>query len=155
MSMEEIVYRIATSEDIDLLVVQRLKFVDVEEDEDIYSELKKNCYTYFMRAFSEDTCDVVLAEDKGKCIGTGIVFYYDSVPSTFNVTGKNAYITSMYVEPEYRRKGIGSIILKKVLDRARERGYCTVFLNTSKMGKIMYKKTGFVESRDGMFLIQN
>ena len=145
-------YRLATKEDIDLLVSQRLDFIKVYDDNEKYETLKENCYTYFYKTFANDSCDVVLAEENGACIGTGIVFYYDSVPSPFNITGKNSYITSMYVAPGYRRRGIGAKILERVIECARRRGITVMFLSASEMGRPLYEKRGFTDSKNGMML---
>lgn len=145
-------YRTATIDDLDLLVYQRLKFIEVDENSNDYNIIKDNCFLYFKKAIDNDTCDVILAEDYGKCIGTGIIFYYDSVPSSFNHTGKNAYITSMYVEQDYRCHGIGMTILEKLVEKAEARGYKIIMLNASDMGKSIYKKLGFVEIKNGMLL---
>lgn len=145
-------YRLATKEDIDLLVSQRLDFIKVYDDNEKYETLKENCYTYFHKAIANDSCDVVLAEENGACIGTGIVFYYDSVPSPFNITGKNSYITSMYVAPGYRRRGIGAKILERVIECARRRGITVMFLSASEMGRPLYEKRGFTDSKNGMML---
>ena len=145
-------YRMATCNDIDLLVSQRLDFIKVNKDNEKYETLKENCYAYFTKAFANDSCDVVLAEADGICIGTGIVFYYDSVPSPFNITGKNSYITSMYVAPSYRRKGIGAELLERVIACAKKRGVTVMFLSASEMGRPMYERRGFTDSKNGMLL---
>lgn len=145
-------YRLATKEDIDMLVSQRLDFIKVYEDNEKYETLKENCYLYFKKAFANDSCDVILAEENGTCIGTGIVFYYDSVPSPFNITGKNSYITSMYVEPGFRRQGIGAEILERVIECAKKRGVTVIFLSASEMGRPLYEKRGFTDSKNGMML---
>ena len=78
------IYRLATSDDIDLLVKMRLEFINVHGDNEKCEELRKNCYRYFYdKAFNENSCDAVFVEEDGNCIGTGIVFYYDSVPIQF------------------------------------------------------------------------
>lgn len=151
-------YRYADEQDLDFLVKSRLEFTygmrnmwegDSSEE---YEKLKENCETYFRRAMAEDTCDVVLAEENGSCVGTGIIFYYFSVPSAFNMEGKNAYITSLYVKPECRRMGIGSTILKRLIQSASQRGYDIVMLSASKLGKPMYEKMGFQEIENNMIL---
>ncbi len=145
-------YRPATIDDIDLLVTLRLDFIKVHEENEKYEELKENCYTYFKKAFANDSCDVILAEENGTCIGTGIVFYYDSVPSPFNITGKNSYITSMYVEPSYRCKGIGTELLERVIECVKRRGVKVIFLSASEMGRPLYEKRGFADGKNGMML---
>lgn len=114
--------------------------------------IRKNCYSYFEKALYEETCDVILAEKEQKCIGTGIVFYYDSVPSKINLTGKNAYITGMYVEPEYRGRGVAKEILRRVISRVSGKGYKVIMLNASDMGRPLYEKVGFQEIHGGMIL---
>ncbi len=146
-------YRLATSDDLDLLVAMRLEFINVHAENEKYEELRKNCYSYFFnKAFKEGACDVVLAEEYGTCIGTGIVFYYDSVPSLFNPTGKNSYVTSMYVAPCYRCRGIGTEILERVIECAKKRGVTAMFLSASEMGRPLYEKRGFTDSKNGMML---
>lgn len=147
-------YRLATYNDIDLLVMERMHFIEVDESDEAYEAIKYNCYLYFRKALANETCDVILAEDNGLCIGTGIVFYYDSVPSAFNVSGKNAYITSMYVKPDYRCKGIGTMILEQIVTISVNKGYNIIMLNASNMGRTLYQRMGFVESENGMIFVK-
>ena len=148
-------YRMATSADIELLVLQRLNFIGATENHRDYDLIKENCRLYFNKAMDNQTCDVILAEENGACLGTGIIFYYDSVPSAFNVTGKNAYITSIYVEPTDRRRGIGTEIVNRLVEQAGSRGYSIIMLNATETGKSIYKKLGFEEISNGMILNRN
>lgn len=149
-------YRKATIEDIDFLVRSRLEFtygmrrMEEAASSAEYQELEENCYQYFRQALTENACDVILVETDGDCIGTGIIFYYLSVPSVFNPQGRNAYITSLYVNPDFRKQGIGSAIVQKLMETAAERGFQVVMLNASKMGMPMYEKLGFQMINNGM-----
>lgn len=146
------IYRFADITEINLLVSKRLEFIDANKEHPNYKEIEDNYFCYFEKAMRENTCDIVLAEESGVCVGIGIIFYYDSVPSTFNPTGKNAYITNMYVEPNFRRRGIAQTMLYKLIKKALERGYKIIMLNASEIGKPLYEKMGFVECRNGMIL---
>lgn len=146
-------FRLATSKDLELLVEMRLEFINVQAADDKYEDIRKNVYKHlFEKAFKENACDVVFAEDDEKCIGTGIVYYYDLIPSLFTPNGKKAYLTNMYVASEYRRRGIGSEILEKLIECAKKRGAKEMCLNPSEMGRPLYEKRGFKDSRDGMTL---
>jgi GNAT superfamily N-acetyltransferase len=145
-------YRAACIKDINLLVEERLNFIGINENDVSYETLSRNCYQYFEKALQDNMCDIILAEEDGECIGTGIIFYYLSVPSAFNITGKNAYITSMYVKAEYRRRGIGSAILEELVKKATTKGYEIIMLHASEMGRPLYERIGFTESRNGMIL---
>jgi len=145
-------YRFADSNDIDLLVQLRLDFLEMDKENKQYEVIKENCYSYFHNALSEGLSDVILAEDEEMVVGTAIIFYYQSVPSAFNMTGRNAYVTSMYVNEEYRRKGIATTMLNQLIDVANQKGYQIIMLNASEMGKHLYNKFGFKEIQNGMIL---
>ena len=145
-------YRFADSKDIDLLVQLRLEFLEVNENNNQYEVIKENCYTYFRDSLETGLCVVVLAEEDDRIAGTAIVFSYQSVPSSFNVTGRNTYITSMYVKKEFRKKGIATTMLQQLIDNAKKKGYLIIMLNASEMGKGLYEKIGFTEIQNGMIL---
>lgn len=145
-------YRFANGNDIDLLVRLRLEFLEIDKEHEQYEVIKGNCYSYFRDTLEAGLCDAALAEDEDEIVGTAIVFYYRSVPSSFNVTGRNAYITSMYVKEECRRKGIATNMLKQIVDVSEKKGYSIIMLNASEMGKELYKKFGFSEIQNGMIL---
>lgn len=60
--------------------------------------------------------------------------------------------TSMYVDSNYRKQGIGTTILEKLVEKAKMRGYRMIMLNASDMGKPMYRKMGFTNTQNGMIL---
>ena len=143
-------YRFASAADIPLLITQRLRFLDIAETSPDYVPMQQNLLRYFTEAFADDQIDVLLAWDADRCIGTGIVFYYQSVPSAFNPEGKNAYLTSMFVEPEHRRQGIATSLVNRLVEKARGRGCPAVMLNASEMGRPLYEKLGFQDIQNGM-----
>ena len=145
-----VTYRFAEINDINLLVSLRLEFLEIVPSDNIYEELKVNIDDYFKTKLLSGECEVILAENASEVIGTGIMFYYDSVPSINNITGKNAYVTSMYVHEKFRRQKVGSTILLKLLDKAKERDYKAIMLNASDIGRKLYEKHGFTDISNGM-----
>lgn len=49
----------------------------------------------------------------------------------------------MFTYPEYRRKGISSLLLNKIIESARLKGYKAFELHATKDGEPMYLKHGF------------
>ena len=143
-------YRTATSADLDFLVEERLRFIKVNPDHDNYAAIRGNCRAFFQEGLSRQTCDAVIAEEEGRCIGTAIAFYYLSVPSSRNHTGKNAYITSVFVETEYRRQGIASEMVQRIVKRAQAYGCVNIMLTATDMGKPLYEKLGFIQTPGAM-----
>jgi GNAT superfamily N-acetyltransferase len=147
-----IMYRKATIEDIDFLVESRIDFINISYADENYELLKSNLYIYFEKGLLEKQCDIVLAEVDSLVIGTGIIFYYNLVPSLFNPWGRNAYITSMFVNENYRRQGIALTILDKLIKTALLKEYHIFLLQESEKGKPLYEKYGFHEGKNGMLL---
>ena len=145
-------YRLATRNDLDFLVLSRLKFIEADAAGADYELISKNTRRYFEDAFMKNSCDVILAEEGDRIIGTGIVFYYASVPSVYNPWGKNAYITSMFVAESHRRQGIGTAILDRLVNVAKGKGYYRFLLQASDMGKPLYEKCGFTQGKAGILL---
>ena len=145
-----ITYRFAEMKDLNLLISLRLEFLEVSSFNNNYQNIKINIEEYFKRKISSGECTVILAESDSNVVGTGIMFYYDSVPSVSNMTGKNAYITSMYVHEKFRRQKIGSTILTKLLNKAKELDYKVTMLNATDVGRNLYEKHGFTDINNGM-----
>lgn len=143
-------YRHATPSDLEALVAERLRFIKVDSVHPDYDEISANCRTFFEEGLNAGTCDAVLAEEDGRCIGTAIAFYYLSVPSSRNHTGKNAYITSVFVEPEYRRRGIASEMLRQIVAQAQAYGCVNIMLTATEMGKSLYETLGFIQTPGAM-----
>ncbi len=64
------------------------------------------------------------------------------------VLKKTAWLGHIIVRPEYRRKGLGSMILSRLMDFLKERNIQTVSLIASNEGFPMYQKYGFVKTED-------
>ena len=68
------------------------------------------------------------------------------------MTGKEAYIMNMYTKPKWRKKGIGSAILEKLIDEARNRGIEAIKLHATPKGRPLYEKFGFKMGFPDMYL---
>ncbi len=77
---------------------------------------------------------VVSAYDENKLVGFG------RVVTDF---GLHAMIFDMIVLPEYQGRGIGTLILKKLVDRCLEHGIRDIQLFCAKGKRAFYEKNGF------------
>ena len=80
------------------------------------------------------------AEMDGNVVGTATTTRYtpDSGPGSFGWVGM------VLVDPEFRRHGIGSTLLKRCIQYLKDSGVETVKLDATPMGKLVYEKLGFV-----------
>jgi len=81
------------------------------------------------------------AEMDGKVVGTATCTRF--TPDTGS--GSFGWVGMVLVDPDYRRHGIGSTLLKQCIAYLKECGVETVKLDATPMGKLVYEKLGFVE----------
>ena len=81
---------------------------------------------------------VLVFSEKRDAVGTGRI----------EATGK---IARLAVVAEYREKGVGTAILERLIEEARNRNFDRVFLHAQTHALDFYKKFGFV-SEDEVFM---
>lgn len=112
-----------------------MEIIDLNEDqaEDIetrLSEFDENYITYKM-----DGCIRIGMEHDGRLIA-GL----DACITAFRIL----YVSTVFVDPEYRRKGIGARLIREMEKRARAMGVNMVRLDTFNwQGKEFYEAMGY------------
>ena len=84
-----------------------------------------------------------LAIENNVVQGGCAVTFYRTYPSKHNPTGQDAYIHNMFVEPQFRKKGIATRLLKHILDICKSEGIGRVALHSAPMGIGIYESLGF------------
>src|SRR5205085_6683404 len=59
------------------------------------------------------------------------------------VSGRQASIQNVYTEPQWRRRGLAALLMKSILDWAREQGIESLVLHASDEGRALYERLGF------------
>jgi GNAT superfamily N-acetyltransferase len=86
---------------------------------------------------------VALAEPDGRAVGSGGVSIYDNPPGP-GPTTREAFVMSMFTEPDVRGRGVARAVLEALLDFARDAGGVgRVWLRASEMGRPIYLRAGF------------
>ena len=113
--MEELTFRFATEQDCGLILsfIRALAAYEKMSDEVVASEELLS-----EQLFQKRGAEVLFACENGKEIGFALFFHNFS---TF-VGRAGLYLEDLYVLPEYRGKGYGKAILKKLAAIAVERG---------------------------------
>lgn len=76
-------------------------------------------------------------------VGCGGVCFHEELPSPANPNGRCAYIVNIYVREAFRHCGVGSDILKALMDLAKFRGCGRIMLETSPEARRYYENLGF------------
>jgi GNAT superfamily N-acetyltransferase len=145
----DITYRNAKKDDIPTLSILRIKQLSDEGYSDtvnIYEHLQQ----YFQSSLDDGSlvCRVGIFDER--IIATAAMCFYQLPPTFSNPTGKVAYITNMFTDEEFRRKGLATLLLKQLLAEAKILKFTSVRLHASIHGKSIYEKTGFRESHGFM-----
>ena len=112
-----------------------MKIIDLNEEqvEDIESRLSAFDENYI--AYRMDGCIQIGVEDDGKLIA-GL----DACITAFKIL----YVSTVFVDEEYRRKGIGARMLREMEKRATAMGVNTIRLDTFNwQGKEFYEALGY------------
>jgi GNAT superfamily N-acetyltransferase len=64
------------------------------------------------------------------------------------VSGIQAIVQNVYTEPEWRRRGLAALLIKRIIDWTREEAVESVVLHASKEGRGVYERLGFVATTE-------
>ena len=145
-------YKIATNEDIELLMSSRLEMLKVVNnlpaDYEYTEEIVRESRDYFLNGDHI----TVLAIDDGKVIGCASMSFMWIMPTFSHPTGRRAYLMNVYTRSEYRRQGIARKMVNMLIDETWKRGATEISLDATTMGRPLYESLGFTNSTEGMVL---
>ena len=144
-----ITYRKLTEADLDRFISMRITQLREEgatEDIDLVPALKD----YYHRHLADGTFVSWLATDGEKIIGTSGMSFVEKPPYFGCPNGRIGLLSSMFTDPDYRRRGIAKELLRRVTDEARAYGCGMVQITASDMGVLLYTAFGF--KKNGKFM---
>ncbi len=147
--------RLATKDDIQQIVELRIKFIKeirIDAPTDKMDEYREVMSNYLKKEMSSGNFIAWLAVANNEIIATSGLITIQRQPQLWNMTGQEVYIMNMYTKPEWRRKGIGTAILEKLIEEARNRCIEAIKLHATPMGKTFYEKRGFKIGHPDMYL---
>jgi ribosomal protein S18 acetylase RimI-like enzyme len=103
-------------------------FMTLAQDEGWVCDLWE--FEFLFRVFP---AGCLVARDEGRPAGFVTAIRY----------GTSGWIGNLIVRPDYRGRGIGSLLMGKALSALDEAGTATVWLTASRSGKPLYEKLGF------------
>jgi GNAT superfamily N-acetyltransferase len=103
-------------------------------------------YTAFFQDFLRtNRGQFFVAEAAGKLIGTAAVYKLVNHRSAI-VQKQSAYVSTVYVNPQWRRRGIGRALTLQTVEWAKRNGCEVIRLRSSAQGRSLYERVGFKQS---------
>lgn len=149
--------RRATEEDAEIITRHRkAMFVDMRDaPESILDEMGRNFEPWVRRMLAADKYAGWITSDGEQAIASAGLLVLDWAPHVLDPTGaQRGYILNVFVEPEYRRRGLAQSLTGECMAEARRRGIRVVALHASKKGQPVYEKLGFYMSNEMLHIDQ-
>jgi len=145
-------FKIATNDDIELLMSSRLEMLKVvnnlPQDYEYTDEIVNESRDYFLNGDQV----TVLALDGNVVAGCASMSFMRIMPTFSHPTGKRAHLMNVYTRSEYRRQGIAREMVNMLIDETWKRGATEISLDATKMGRPLYESLGFTNSTECMVL---
>jgi GNAT superfamily N-acetyltransferase len=137
--------RKANLKDLDALFANRMLFIEMltNQEASVPEEFKKNTYEFMQKHIDDDSMVTWLAIEGDAIASVAIVCYYQLLPTMSNITGNTGYILNVFTLPDYRKKGLATELVNKIIQDAKERNVGRLILSASDMGRPVYEKIGF------------
>ena len=120
----EFVVRRATADDLDTVVALRIALLREYPDHPIYGRLRPDAEQRARLVFGsqlESPHEVVfLAEERHQSVG--LLRCVESAASPLLIPERYCYVSSAYVKPAYRRRGVLRALLDRATEWCRDRG---------------------------------
>ncbi len=147
--MGSVIIRRAGIEDLEVLLQWRMEVL-----QNVFAlpgkpseELQKANLDYYQKALADGGHFAVFAEGNGNIVGCGGVCFYQEMPSPDNPSGWCGYLMNIYTRAAVRGQGIGTKIVRALLDETARRGIHKVYLETTDQARPLYERLGFTEMK--------
>ena len=147
--MGSVIIRTAGLEDLEVLLQWRMEVL-----QNVFAlpgkpseELQKANLDYYQKALADGGHFAVFAEGNGNIVGCGGVCFYQEMPSPDNPSGWCGYLMNIYTRAAVRGQGIGTKIVRALLDETARRGIHKVYLETTDQARSLYERIGFTEMK--------
>ena len=142
-------YQKLTEERLDIFIRMRIRQLR-EEGASEETDLVPALQDYYRRHMADGTFVSWLALDGERIIGTSGMSFVEKPPYFGCPNGRIGLLSSMFTDPEYRRRGIARELLSRVVEEAKAYGCGTVQITASDMGVLLYTDFGFVKNGNFM-----
>ena len=137
--------RPATVEDVpDLVALRRVLFEAMgTEDEGALDRMCTASARYFEERIPPGLFRAWVAEEVGRPIGAIGLEIHRVPPSPCRLEGTKAYIMNLVTLPTYRRRGVATALLERVLETVEAEGIPLASLHATRDGRGIYHRAGF------------
>ena len=113
------------------------------DDEPSLIAMTETSRPYLREAMADGTLHAWVAEVDVRVIGGGLITVSPWLSHPYDRQCRKATVLNVYVDPEFRRRGIARWIMQAMIEWCRKEGFVNVSLHASKFGRPLYESLGF------------
>ena len=147
--------RRASVEDAELITRHRkAMFADMRDaEETVLDEMARNFEPWVRRMIAEAKYAGWITSDRERAVASAGLLILDWAPHFLDPRGdRRGYILNVFVEVQYRGRGISKALALECMAEAKRRGIGVVALHASQKGQPVYEKLGFKMSNEMLFV---
>jgi len=116
-------------------------------------EMRARFVEFYRARMAAGTSATFVAEHEGELCALASVYKLVNHRSEI-FEQPSAYVSNVYVEPDLRKRGLGTTLTRMCIDWARANGCVIVRLRSSAMGRHVYAAMGFEQSDEMEFPLE-
>ncbi|MBK9414213.1 MAG: GNAT family N-acetyltransferase [Bacteroidetes bacterium] len=148
--MESVSFVKATHADVEMISRMRVDFLTEywgKQSDHKENMLLENLHNYFRQTLNSSSM-CWYAKSAETIVGIGFIEIHDQPGNFKNPSGKIGHVMNMYTIKTFRKRGICTTILNKLIESASELGVTAFELHASNAGMPVYEKNGFKLHKD-------
>jgi ribosomal protein S18 acetylase RimI-like enzyme len=116
--------------------------------------MSRNFAPWVARMIAEGKYTGWITQDNGRPVAGAGLLVLDWPPHPLDLAGEHrGYMLNVYVEPEYRKRGMAHALVDRCLAEAHRRGLRVVALHSSDAARSIYEALGFRATNE-MFYVE-
>ena len=142
----DLTVRLAGRDDIEQLIEMRRDFTFEDFQPGGVTELpgfEDDCRAFVSHAIMSGRWQIWVAEAGGQLVSHAFLALIDKVPRPIRQNRRIAYLTNVYTRPAFRGQGIGTQILRRLQQAARETDVELIIVWPSHESIDFYEREGF------------
>jgi len=151
--MAGIVVRAATPREAGLLAEMRVRSAAERHEHSSAADLAAllaASESMFAAKLEDGTLRAWIAFDGERAVGSGCLMLLPALPRIGQAVPLDGRVRNVYVDPDYRRRGIALALMREALAEAERRRVDRLVLGTSDQGRALYERLGFTAKEDEM-----
>jgi ribosomal protein S18 acetylase RimI-like enzyme len=120
-------------------------------DESLMTALERRSVSWTERMIREGKYYGWITTDGDRPVASAGLLILDWPPHPFDPEGElRGYLLNVYVEPEFRKRGLAHELVERCMAGARRRGIRVVTLHSSQAARPIYERFGFHATNEMM-----